>query len=106
MNGVAQVLSGNPNGVMVLGAGFLQGFMSDIGFAFYGYRKWTLSVIALSGALAPLLHQIPEGYFFGFGHMALSYTLLRLAIRIFRPTVSPIHRGNPNTFASPTPSVL
>jgi energy-coupling factor transport system permease protein len=29
MNGVAQVLSGNPNGVMVLGAGFLQGFMSD-----------------------------------------------------------------------------
>ena len=30
MNGVAQVLSGNPNGVMVLGAGFLQGFMSDI----------------------------------------------------------------------------
>src|SRR5262249_50915414 len=41
MNGVAQVLSGNPNGVMVLGAGFLQGFMSDIGFAFYGYRKWT-----------------------------------------------------------------
>ena len=44
MNGVAQVLSGNPNGVMVLGAGFLQGFMSDLGFAFYGYRKWTLSV--------------------------------------------------------------
>ena len=35
MNGVAQVLSGNPNGVMVLGAGFLQGFMSDLGFAFY-----------------------------------------------------------------------
>src|ERR1700709_1663248 len=43
MNGVAQVLSGNPNGVMVLGAGFLQGFMSDLGFAFYGYRRWTLA---------------------------------------------------------------
>ena len=38
MNGVAQVLSGNPNGAMVLGAGFLQGFMSDIGYAFYGYK--------------------------------------------------------------------
>jgi len=38
MNGVAQVLSGNPNGVMVLGAGFLQGFMSDMAFAFYGYK--------------------------------------------------------------------
>ncbi len=47
MNGVAQVLSGNPNGIMVLGAGFLQGFMSDVGFAFYGYRRWTPSVLAL-----------------------------------------------------------
>src|SRR3984957_18259989 len=63
LKGGGQVLSGNPNGVMVLGAGFLQGFMSDLGFAFYGYRKWTLSVLALSGALAPLLQQIPEVYF-------------------------------------------
>src|SRR5258706_2705439 len=82
MNGVAQVLSGNPNGIAVLGAGFLQGFMSDIGFAFYGYRKWTLSVIALSGALAPLLQQIPEVYFFGVGDMGISYNLLGLAIRV------------------------
>jgi energy-coupling factor transport system substrate-specific component len=82
MNGVAQVLSGNPNGVMVLGAGFLQGFMSDVGFAFYGYRKWTVSVIALSGALAPLLQQIPEVYFFGVGDMGISYNLLALAIRM------------------------
>src|ERR1700710_2039769 len=60
MNGVAQVLSRNPNGVMVLGAGFLQGFMSDLGFAFFGYRKWGNAAIALSGGLAPLLQQIPE----------------------------------------------
>jgi energy-coupling factor transport system substrate-specific component len=82
MNGVAQVLSGNPNGVMVLGAGFLQGFMSDVGFAFYGYRKWTLSVLALSGALAPLLQQIPEVYFFGVGDMGISWNLLALVIRM------------------------
>ncbi|MBM7044735.1 MULTISPECIES: ECF transporter S component [Rhizobium] len=82
MNGVAQVLSGNPNGIMVLGAGFLQGFMSDVGFAFYGYRKWTLSVLALSGALAPLLQQIPEVYFFGVGDMGISYNLLALIIRM------------------------
>jgi energy-coupling factor transport system substrate-specific component len=82
MNGVAQVLSGNPNGIMVLGAGFLQGFMSDLGFAFYGYRKWTLSVLALSGALAPILQQIPEVYFFGVGDMGISYNLLALAIRM------------------------
>ncbi len=82
MNGVAQVLSGNPNGIMVLGAGFLQGFMSDFGFALYGYRRWTLSVLAMSGALAPLLQQMPEVYFFGVGNMGLSYNLLALLIRM------------------------
>jgi energy-coupling factor transport system substrate-specific component len=82
MNGVAQVLSGNPNGVMVLGAGFLQGFMSDLGFALYGYKRWTLSVVALAGALAPLLQQIPEVYFFGVGDMGIPYNLLALGIRM------------------------
>ena len=82
MNGVAQVLSGNPNGVMVLGAGFLQGFMSDMGYAVFGYRRWTLAAIGLSGALAPILQQGPEVYFFGVGSMGLSYNILALAIRM------------------------
>jgi energy-coupling factor transport system substrate-specific component len=82
MNGVAQVLSGNPNGVMVLAAGFLQGFMSDLGFAFFGYQKWGTVTIALSGALAPLLQQIPEVYFFGVGDMGIGYNILALAIRM------------------------
>jgi energy-coupling factor transport system substrate-specific component len=87
MNGVAQVLSGNPNGIMVLAAGFLQGFMSDLGFAFFGYKRWTLGTIALSGALAPLLQQIPEVYFFGVGDMGLAYNLLALAIRMISGAV-------------------
>jgi energy-coupling factor transport system permease protein len=82
MNGVAQVLSGNPNGVMVLAAGFLQGFMSDLGFALFGYQKWGTVTIALSGALAPLLQQIPEVYFFGVGDMGIAYNILALAIRM------------------------
>lgn len=99
MNGVAQVLSGNPNGVMVLAAGFLQGFMSDLAFAFYGYKRWTLGVVALSGALAPLLQQIPEVYFFGVGDMGLAYNLLALVIRMISGAVyalvlvRPIARG-------------
>lgn len=87
MNGVAQVLSGNPNGVMVLGAGFLQGFMSDLGYAFFGYRYWGSAAIALSGALAPLLQQLPEVYFFGVGDMGLGYNLLALAIRMISGVV-------------------
>lgn len=106
MNGVAQVLSGNPNGVMVLGAGFLQGFMSDIGFAFYGYRKWTLSVVALSGALAPLLQQIPEVYFFGVGDMGISYNLLALAIRMVSGAVYAIILVKPIAFALVKAGVL
>jgi energy-coupling factor transport system substrate-specific component len=99
MNGVAQVLSGNPNGVMVLGAGFLQGFMSDLAFAFYGYKRWTLGVIGLSGALAPLLQQIPEVYFFGVGELGIGYNLLALVIRMISGAVyamvlvRPIARG-------------
>jgi energy-coupling factor transport system substrate-specific component len=106
MNGVAQVLSGNPNGVMVLGAGFLQGFMSDIGFALFGYRKWTLSVIALSGALAPLLQQIPEVYFFGVGDMGISYNLLALVIRMISGAVYAIVLVKPIAFALVRAGVL
>jgi energy-coupling factor transport system substrate-specific component len=36
----------------------------------------------LSGALAPLLQQIPEVYFFGVGDLGISYNLLALAIRM------------------------
>lgn len=87
MNGVAQVLSGNPNGIMVLAAGFLQGFMSDLGFAMYGYNRWTLGVLMLSGALAPILQQIPEVYFFGVGDMGIAYNLLALVIRMISGAV-------------------
>ena len=39
-------------------------------------------VLALSGALAPILQQIPEVYFFGVGDMGIGYNLLALAIRM------------------------
>ena len=106
MNGVAQVLSGNPNGIMVLGAGFLQGFMSDLGFAFYGYKKWTLQVIALSGALAPLLQQIPEVYFFGVGDLGISYNLLALVIRMISGAVYAILLVKPIAHALANAGVL
>ena len=102
MNGVAQVLSGNPNGIMVIGAGFLQ----DLGFAFYGYRRWTLSVLALSGALAPLLQQVPEVYFFGVGKMGISYNLLALIIRMVSGAVYAIILVKPIAHALARAGVL
>jgi energy-coupling factor transport system permease protein len=106
MNGVAQVLSGNPNGIMVLAAGFLQGFMSDLGFAFYGYKKWTLQAIALSGALAPLLQQVPEVYFFGVGDLGLPYNLLALVIRMISGAVYAIVLVKPIAHALANAGVL
>jgi energy-coupling factor transport system substrate-specific component len=106
MNGVAQVLSGNPNGIMVLAAGFLQGFMSDLGFAFYGYKKWTLQVIALSGALAPLLQQVPEVYFFGVGDLGLPYNMLALIIRMVSGAVYAIVLVKPIAHALANAGVL
>ncbi len=82
INGVAQVLSGNPNGAMVLGAGFLQGLMSDIGYSFFGYRNWGIVPIIVSGALAPLLQEAPEVYFFGVGNMGWGYNILATVIRM------------------------
>jgi len=106
MNGVAQVLSGNPNGIMVLGAGFLQGFMSDMGFAFFGYKRWTLSVLALSGALAPLLQQIPEVYFFGVGDLGIPYNILALVIRMISGAVYAIILVKPIALALTKAGVL
>jgi energy-coupling factor transport system permease protein len=106
MNGVAQVLSGNPNGIAVLAAGFLQGFMSDIGFAFFGYRKWTVAVIALAGALSPLLQQIPEVYFFGVGDMGIAYNLLALVIRMISGAIYAIILVKPIALALVKAGVL
>jgi energy-coupling factor transport system substrate-specific component len=91
---------------MVLAAGFLQGFMSDLGFAFFGYKKWTLQVIALSGALAPLLQQVPEVYFFGVGDLGISYNLLALIIRMISGAVYAIVLVKPIAHALANAGVL
>lgn len=81
-NGVAQLLSGNPNGVVALLAGLLQGAGAEVAFAVYGYRRWTLWVVMLSGALSPILQQIPEAYYFGVGPLGIPYNILSLVIRM------------------------
>jgi energy-coupling factor transport system substrate-specific component len=86
-NGVAQLLSGNPNGVVALLAGLLQGVGAEAAYAAFGYRKWTLWVVMLSGALSPILQQIPEAYYFGVGPLGIPYNILSLLIRMFSGAV-------------------
>jgi energy-coupling factor transport system permease protein len=86
-NGIAQLLSGNPNGVVALLAGLLQGAGAEVAFAAYGYRKFTLGVVMLSGALSPILQQLPEAYYFGVGPLGIPYNVLSLLIRMFSGAV-------------------
>jgi energy-coupling factor transport system substrate-specific component len=86
-NGIAQLLTGNPNGIVALLAGLLQGAGAEVAFAFYGYRKWTLGVVMLSGALSPILQQLPEAYYFGVGPLGIGYNLLSLVIRMISGAV-------------------
>src|SRR5712691_4673610 len=86
-NGIAQLLSGNPNGVVALLAGLLQGAGAEVAFAAYGYRKFTLGVVMLSGALSPILQQLPEAYYFGVGPLGIPYNILSLLIRMFSGAV-------------------
>jgi energy-coupling factor transport system substrate-specific component len=86
-NGIAQLLSGNPNGVVALLAGLLQGAGAEVAFATFGYRKWTLAIVMLSGALSPVLQQIPEAYYFGVGPLGIGYNILSLVIRMISGAV-------------------
>ena len=63
-------------------------------------------MLALSGALAPLLQQVPEVYFFGVGNMGISYNLLALAIRMVSGAVYAIILVKPIAHALARAGVL
>lgn len=82
ISGVAQILSGNPNGVIVILTTFLQGFGSDVAYALFGYRKWSTPVVALAGALAAPLGVWVDAYFFGVLNQGLLFNTVAVLIRI------------------------
>lgn len=82
ISGVAQVLSGNPNGVIVLLTTFLQGFGADLAFAFTKYRKWTPAVVMLAGALSSILGTWVDAYFFGMLQIGIVFNIIAWGIRM------------------------
>jgi energy-coupling factor transport system permease protein len=82
ISGVAQILSGNPNGVIVLLTTFLQGLGSDVAYGIFGYKKWNAGVVALSGALAAPLGVWVDAYFFGVLNQGLLFNIIAVVIRI------------------------
>ena len=82
ISGVAQILSGNPNGAIVLITTFLQGFMADAAFAVGGYKKWTTPFVCLSGAASALLGYWVDAYFFGITETTTALIVGAIAVRM------------------------
>lgn len=87
ISGVAQVLSGNPNGVIVLLTTFLQGLGADLAFLISGYKKWNPFVIALAGALSSVFGTWIDAYFFGMLDIGLGFNLIAWVIRMISGAV-------------------
>ncbi|HEY7523237.1 MAG TPA: ECF transporter S component [Candidatus Limnocylindrales bacterium] len=81
ISGVGQVLSGNPNGVIVLYTTFAQGLGADIGYAIFRYRRWDYASAGLAGALSVPLGFFADAWFFGFPNLDL-LLLIAFIVRV------------------------
>ncbi|MGI6365516.1 MAG: ECF transporter S component [Bacillota bacterium] len=81
ISGVAQVLTGNPNGVIVLITTFLQGFGADAAYAIFGYKKWGPFQVALAGVFSSFLGTWIDAYFFGMLEISLWFNIIAWVVR-------------------------
>ncbi len=65
ISGVGQVLSGNPNGVIVLFTTFAQGFGADLGYLVFRYRNWSTVPVMVAGVLSVPFGYVADSIFFG-----------------------------------------
>jgi energy-coupling factor transport system substrate-specific component len=87
ISGVAQVLSGNPNGVIVLLTTFLQGLGADLAYAIYKYRRWSAVPVMLAGAFSSLFGTWVDAYFFGMLDIGLLFNIVAWVIRMISGAV-------------------
>lgn len=87
ISGVAQVLSGNPNGVVVLITTFLQGLGADIAYGVYGYKKWGPFQVMLAGALSSIFGTWIDAYFFGMLEIGLMFNIIAWVVRMISGAV-------------------
>ena len=73
ISGAGQVLSGNPNGVIVLYTTFAQGFGADLGYAIFRYRSWGPVPVMLAGVLSVPFGYVADAIFFGIPLMGASF---------------------------------
>ena len=82
ISGVAQVLSGNPNGAIVIVTTFLQGLMADVAFCAGHYKKFTVPWVSLAGAASALLGYWVDAYFFGITEETTALIIGAIVVRM------------------------
>jgi len=76
INGLVQMLSGNPAGAITLGWGFTQGVGTEVAFAIFRYRRYDWVACFLGGALAQEFANFWTYYIYGFGKAGAGQLIL------------------------------
>lgn len=80
LNGVIQVLTGNPFGIVIFAVGILQGIGIDIVLALRRYRDFSIPTMALAGAVAASIYA-PLDYVVFFQQTPIMEFLLWVVLR-------------------------
>lgn len=78
---VIELLLGNSGGMAVVITGLIQGAGIELGFAVFGYKRWNLASMTLSGILAAVFIFCYELYYLNYITLALNLILVQLAVR-------------------------
>lgn len=81
LTGVVQVLSGNPNGLVVMTAGILEGIGAELGYALFRYKRWDWISTSLSGLLAVPGFFIVATFWFGYYKWGMLILLISFIVR-------------------------
>ena len=79
---LAEVLAGNPSGLLLLLTGLVQGLGAELPFALTGWRNYRLSVLLASGASAALFSFVYTWIRFSYGTLSPSLLLIMFVLRL------------------------
>jgi energy-coupling factor transport system permease protein len=79
---LAEVLAGNPSGLLLLLTGLVQGLGAELPFALTGWRNYRLPVLLASGASAALFSFVYTWIHFSYGTLSPSLLLIMFLLRL------------------------
>ena len=79
---LAEVLAGNPSGLLLMLTGLVQGLGAELPFALSGWRNYRLPVLLASGASAALFSFVYTWIRFSYGTLSPSLLLIMFVLRL------------------------